>query len=213
MLSWEKKSWEEGHRRIAGVDEVGRGPLAGPVVAAAVTLADDFLLSEEKGILDGLTDSKKLSEKRRDYFFDILTNSPSVQYGIGVVSVEEIDQLNILRATHRAMALALQALQPPAGFALIDGRPVPGLPCPNRAIIHGDSLSLSIAAASVLAKVTRDKLMVVMDVEYPAYGFAQHKGYGTAGHLEALKRHGPCPQHRRSFRPVHECAQLRLTME
>ena len=204
MLAHERVYWAVGIRRLAGIDEAGRGPWAGPVVAAAVVIAPAFAEAELTGLLHGLDDSKKLTPRRRELFFELLHSRAEVAIGVGRAEVAEIDALNILRATHLAMARALQALQPPADFALVDGLPVQGLPCPHRAIVRGDSLSLSIAAASVIAKVTRDRRLVELDHEFPAYGFAAHKGYGTALHLRKLRELGPTPQHRRSFRPVRE---------
>lgn len=197
----------DGARRLAGVDEAGRGPLAGPVVAAAVVFDRGFLEAEAEQSLQGLTDSKKLPEKRREFFFALLTAHPRIEIGIGLASVEEIDSQNILRATHLAMARAIGHLAPPPDLALVDGLPAKGLPVPHVAIVGGDGASLSIAAASIVAKVTRDRLMVELAAQYPGYGFDRHKGYGTAAHLEALQRLGPCPAHRTSFAPV---AQLVL---
>jgi ribonuclease HII len=177
------------------------------VVAAAVMAEPSYLEHEQEGLLRGLTDSKKLSESKREHFYEILCESSHVHVATGLAEVHEIDEINILQATHRAMVRALNALQPAPEFALIDGRKVPSLPCPSVAIPHGDSLSLSIAAASVVAKVTRDRMMMDLDELYPVYQFAKHKGYGTKVHLEALKQHGPCPIHRRSFRPVKECEE------
>lgn len=204
MLQHEQASWEEGFNRVAGVDEAGRGPLAGPVVAAAVQFDVDFLIREQHGALAKLNDSKKITAKRRDFFFDVLTGSPHIRFAVAVVEPEEIDRINILQATHAAMQRALQALNPLPDLALIDGRPVPGLPCPSQSIIRGDSASLSIAAASIIAKVTRDRLMCALHDTYPVYGFARHKGYGTQAHLEALRRYGPSPSHRRSFAPFNK---------
>jgi ribonuclease HII len=202
MLHYERTAWAAGHDRVAGIDEAGRGPLAGPVVAAAVILPHD---GHDVAVeLDGLNDSKKLSAARRERFFLILEERHDVQVGVGVVDVEEIDRINILRATHLAMQQALADLPRLPDHALVDGRPVTGLPCSSTAIVGGDGLSLSIAAASVVAKVMRDRLMEELDARYPAYGFARHKGYGTRVHLDALNAHGPAPCHRRSFRPVSE---------
>ncbi|MCX6998268.1 MAG: ribonuclease HII [Kiritimatiellaeota bacterium] len=204
MLAYERERWAAGCRWLAGVDEAGRGPWAGPVVAAAVVLEPAFAEAELNGLLRGLTDSKQLSTRRREFFFAVLRSRAEVRIGLGCAEVAEIDACNILRATHRAMARALGQLEPAPEFALVDGLPVPGLPCPAQAIVRGDGLSLSIAAASIVAKVTRDRLMLELDRQFPAYGFARHKGYGTAVHQRALRELGPCPQHRRSFRPVRE---------
>lgn len=182
-----------GHGCVCGVDEAGRGPWAGPVVAAAVVL-------DRHHIPAGLNDSKKLTEARRALLFDAIT--ASAQVGVGIVSAAEIDTLNILQATFRTMERAVSALPLPPRFALIDGNRAPKLSCPCRTVIAGDSLSLSIAAASIIAKVTRDRIMTEMEQLYPGYGFAAHKGYGTAAHSAALARLGPCAEHRRSFKPI-----------
>ena len=180
---------------IAGIDEAGRGPLAGPVVAAAVILPEDFSHRH-------LHDSKKLSAKRRESIYRELTGSEAVTWACAVVDSTEIDRINILRATHTAMRRAVLALTRKPDHALIDGLPVHPFPLPHTALVEGDSKSLSIAAASVIAKVTRDRIMEEMDRRYPAYGFARHKGYATSNHLAILARHGPCPIHRFTFRPV-----------
>ncbi|MEJ5238210.1 ribonuclease HII [Limisphaera sp. VF-2] len=202
-LEWERRLWARGIRCVAGMDEAGRGPLAGPVVAAAVILPIRW---RETGEVDpefaGLNDSKQLSPATRETLYDRLVNHPEVRFALGWADPEEIDRLNILRATHRAMQRALAGLQPVPEHVLVDGRPVPGLPVPHSALVRGDARSYSIAAASVLAKVTRDRFMVELDRQYPGYGFAEHKGYPTPRHLEALARLGPCPAHRRSFTPV-----------
>lgn len=202
-MFFEMEARASGFVYVAGVDEAGRGPLAGPVVAGAV------LLPEHLHNLAGLNDSKQLSAAKREALFAALLESVDVFCSVGVAVREEIDRLNILRATHLAMARAVAGLVPSADFCLVDGLPVKGLPVPHRAIVKGDSLSLSIAAASVLAKVTRDRMMEEADVEYPQYGFAKHKGYGTKAHMEALRKHGPCPLHRRSFAPV---SQMELSL-
>lgn len=202
MLQFEQEAWAQGARRLVGVDEAGRGPLAGPVVAAAVVFERPFLETEATRSLQGLTDSKQLPAQRRELFYALLVSSPGVEVGIGVASVAEIDALNILRATHLAMRRAIEKLTPLPDLALVDGLPVRGLPVPHRAIVSGDGVCLSIAAASVVAKVTRDRLLVELAAQYPAYGFDRHKGYGTRAHLAALQCHGPCPAHRRSFAPV-----------
>ncbi len=202
LLLHEQEVWNSGATRVAGVDEAGRGPLAGPVVSSAVVFEKTFLKAEANESLDGLTDSKKLSAKRREFFYALLMECPHAQIGIGSASVEEIDSINILRATHLGMRRALEALPSLPELALVDGLPVKGLPVPHQAIVRGDAASLSIAAASVIAKVTRDRLMVEMAATYPGYGFERHKGYGTQIHMEALQRLGPCPIHRKSFAPV-----------
>lgn len=193
----ERALYASGHTCVAGIDEAGRGPLAGPVVAAAVVLPREF--SHKL-----LTDSKKLSPSVRESIYAELLAHPMVRFGVAVVGAEEIDRINILRATHEAMRRAVAALAEPPDHVLIDGLPVRPFPIPQRALVSGDSLSFSIAAASVIAKVTRDRLMVEHDARYPQYAFAQHKGYGTALHLERLKAHGPCEIHRRSFLPVRQ---------
>jgi ribonuclease HII len=184
------------------VDEAGRGPLAGPVVAAAVILPVEWI---ERGLpppLHGLNDSKQLTAAQRETFFARLTAADRVLHAVAITEVAVIDALNILRASHQAMAEAIGRLSPPPDHLLVDGLPVPALPGPQTAVIKGDGLSFSIAAASVLAKVTRDRLMLEHDRRWPVYGFARHKGYPTPEHLAALERHGPCPIHRRSFAPV-----------
>jgi ribonuclease HII len=208
LLQFERQSWDQGFLRLAGVDEAGRGPLAGPVVAAAVVGERAFLEAEQYGLLAGLTDSKQLTAAQRERFYALLTAHPAIAVGLGLADVAEIDALNILRATHLAMRRALLALQPAPAFALVDGLPVPDLPCPSLAIVRGDARSLSIAAASIVAKVTRDRLMQDLDRVYPQYAFAAHKGYGTQAHTQALLKHGPCPAHRRSFRPVRDALRL-----
>lgn len=188
-----------GFARVAGVDEAGRGPLAGPVAAAAVILPRGFSCP----LLD---DSKKLTKRRREIVYSEIIENPAVVWAVAMVGSEEIDELNILRATHKAMALTLASLSEKPDIALVDGLPVKGLPVPHEALVKGDALSLSIAAASVIAKVTRDRFMEKIDSEFPAYGFARHQGYGTREHLEALRKHGPCRYHRRSFQPVSQLA-------
>ncbi len=191
--------------RVCGIDEAGRGPLAGPVVTAAVILPRD-------SDFPGLTDSKKLTPKKREFFYEKLTAHRDLQWSVASVDVEEIERINILRATWKAMCQARDALQPPPDWTLVDGLCVPPLGSRQTPIVGGDALSLSIAAASVIAKVTRDRLMDEIDRQYPGYGFAYHKGYGTALHLEALMKLGPCPLHRRSFGPV-KLAALRSQAE
>lgn len=187
---------------VAGVDEAGRGPLAGPVVAAAVVLPVAWLKDGLPAELAGLNDSKQLTATQREAFFAALTSRKEVRFGIAPVEAAVIDRINILQATHRAMNEALAQLRPPPPHALVDGLPVKSLRFPQTAVIKGDARSYSIAAASVLAKVTRDRLLLVYDRQWPEYGFAAHKGYGTPAHLAAIARHGPCPIHRRSFAPL-----------
>ena len=182
----------EGYAVVCGVDEAGRGPLAGPVFAAAVILRPD-------AVIDGINDSKKLTEKKREALFDVILKEASA-YSIASASVEEIESLNILQATFLAMKRAVQGLSVSPELALIDGNMVPpGLEIPGRSVVKGDALSASIAAASILAKVTRDRIMRELDAQYPQYGLAKNKGYGTAEHIAALKQYGPAPIHRRSF--------------
>lgn len=193
---------EQGCRWVAGVDEAGRGPLAGPVVAAAVVLPAAWYEQGMPPELQGLNDSKQLSAGQRDRFFALLTSRPAIHYAIAQEEAEIIDQLNILQATHRAMIKALKALPVAPHHVLVDGRPVKAIPFPQTALVKGDSRSYSIAAASVLAKVTRDRIMEAHDGRWPHYGFAEHKGYPTPRHMAALAEHGPCPIHRRSFAPL-----------
>ena len=188
---------------LAGVDEAGRGPLAGPVTAGAVSIAPEHARALRAGALAGLTDSKQLTAAQREAYYGVLTTDPDIRWAVGEVSPAEIDRLNILRAAHLAMKRALESL--PGGlpaFALVDGLPVRGLPIPHQPIVKGDSHSFLIAAASILAKVTRDRIMDTLDDRYPGYGFRQHKGYPTPAHLAALQLLGPCPEHRRTFGPV-----------
>ncbi len=208
LLEFERQAWQRGYRRVAGIDEAGRGPLAGPVIAAAVVFDRAFLESEIDRSLAGLTDSKQLSRAKRELFYDLLMGSSSVEASVGSADSLEIDRLNILRATHAVMARAVAALAVPPDHSLVDGLPVPGLPCSSTAIVRGDALSISIAAASVVAKVTRDRIMREAGTAYPEYGFADHKGYGTKAHMKALLEHGPCPIHRRSFQPVRDAERI-----
>ena len=201
-LAHERELWRKGATIVAGVDEAGCGPLAGPVVAAAVVFPHAWLEAGLDRKLRGLNDSKQLTEEQREKFFSILTAHPDIGFAIASVDAETIDLINILEAAHRAMNLALDQLQPPPQHVLVDGRPVKSMPFPNTALVKGDARSYSIAAASVLAKVTRDRMMREFDQLYPGYGFAEHKGYGTPQHLDALQRLGPCPIHRKSFAPL-----------
>ncbi len=199
---YEHSLMEAGVADVVGIDEAGRGPLAGPVVAAAAILPGEWILSGLPRKLRGLNDSKQLTAKERDYFFAEITSRQEIRYAVASVDVQMIDQINILQATHRAMNLALQQLNPVPRHALVDGLPVKTLICPQTAIVDGDCLSYSIAAASVLAKVTRDRMMAEFHQLYPNYGFHDHKGYGTPDHLAALRKHGPCPIHRMTFYPI-----------
>jgi len=201
-FKFERPLWKQGVTRVAGVDEAGRGPLAGPVVAAAAILPASWA---EKGLprkLRGLNDSKLLTEAEREKFFQFLTTCAEIEFAIAQVEADVIDQINILQATHRAMNEALAQLQPIPPHALVDGLPVKTLRVPQTAIVMGDSKSFSIAAASVLAKVTRDRLMLKYHDQFPEYGFHSHKGYGTAQHLEAIEKFGACPIHRKSLAPL-----------
>ncbi len=194
MQDWylyEDQAQAEGYTAVCGIDEAGRGPLAGPVFAAAVILPEHVEIP-------GLNDSKKLSAKKREELFDVI-ESTGLAYGIGFATEQEIDEINILQATFRAMKRACDALSVRPGLALVDGNRVPPMNVPVRTIVKGDSLSANIAAASILAKVSRDRLMLQVDEMYPEYGFAKHKGYGTALHIEMLQKFGPSPVHRRSF--------------
>ncbi len=187
----ELEAASEGYSAVCGVDEAGRGPLSGPVVAAAGILPEGLLI-------EGLNDSKKLTPKRRERLYDEICAN-AVAYSIAEASPAEIDELNILNATMLAMRRAIEGLSVPADFALIDGNCARDIPLPCRTVVSGDAISASIAAASILAKVTRDRLCLLDDEKYPAYGFAKHKGYGTKAHMDALRALGPTPIHRRSF--------------
>lgn len=191
-------SWCDGFSRVAGIDEAGRGPLAGPVVAAAVILDDDRPIP-------GLADSKQLSPRRREALFEAIQAKARACH-VAEASSVEIDQLNILQATMLAMERAVRGLLLAPDAALVDGNRVPALPVPARAVIRGDALLACISAASILAKVTRDRGCLLLHAAYPEYGFDVHKGYPTPEHLAALRRFGPCPAHRRSFAPVHQAS-------
>lgn len=188
---YEAKASSLGYVNICGVDEAGRGPLAGPVYAAAVILPQGL-------VIEGLNDSKKLSEKKRELLYDKVVES-AVAWSVGVATEQEIDEVNILQATYLAMKRAVEGLSVKADFALIDGNRMPPLDITGETVIKGDSLSMSIAAASIIAKVTRDRFMLELDEKYPEYLFAKHKGYGTALHYEMIEKHGISPVHRRSF--------------
>lgn len=201
-LRYERRLWRQGIEAVAGVDEAGVGPLAGPVVAAAVIFAPETFIS-------GIHDSKQLAPDRRQALFPMIQER-ALSVASAFVEPAEIDRLNIRRATHEAIRRALAALGRRPDHVLIDGRPISSLGHPHTALVGGDRKSFCIAAASIVAKVMRDRLMCEYDARFPGYGFARHKGYGTAEHLAALKRLGPTPIHRRSFAPVWESAQLDL---
>ena len=191
LLQFEHLIWQEQITHIAGIDEAGRGPLAGPVVAAAVIFPPYHYI-------EGVKDSKQLSEKQRERFYDLITEQ-ALAYGIGIVDHAEIDRINIRQATFKAMRMAIGSLSQNPQYLLIDGEELPDRIYPQEALVKGDGRSFTIAAASILAKVTRDRRMLEYHREYPRYGFDRHKGYGTAFHREIIRKYGPCPVHRRSF--------------
>ncbi|MBB63822.1 MAG: ribonuclease HII [Waddliaceae bacterium] len=195
LWTFESAAAANGFRVIAGVDEAGRGPLAGPVLAAACILPESIYLP-------GLDDSKKLSPAARERLFHQITNDPSISVGVGIADHHLIDDINIYQATIQAMLRAVDALSPQADYLLVDGLQLPHPLIKGEKIIKGDSKSLSIAAASIIAKVTRDRMMLEYDAQWPEYGFAKHKGYGTAAHRKAIEELGPCPIHRMSFEPL-----------
>ena len=189
--TYEHDAYLRGYTAVCGIDEAGRGPMAGPVYAAAVWLPEGF-------VLDGLNDSKKLSEKKREALFPVILEN-AVSYGIGFATEQEIDEINILQATFLAMRRAFAAMQKRCDYALIDGNRMPPLPVPGETIVKGDAKSPSVAAASILAKVSRDRVMLEYAKQYPEYQFEKHKGYGTKVHVEALHTYGPSPIHRKTF--------------
>jgi ribonuclease HII len=199
-LRYEKRAYKNGANIVAGIDEAGRGPLAGPVVAAAAILPREYRHRV-------LNDSKQLSPAQREELYAELTGNPEVYWAVGESSVEIIEQYNILRATERAMAVALSGLPVQPDHVLVDGHRCRAILSPQTAIVGGDAKSFSIAAASVIAKVTRDRMLIELDRQYPEYGFAVHKGYGTPEHLAAIEKHGPCPIHRRTFAPVRNALE------
>lgn len=205
-FKYERELLGRGLTRIAGVDEAGRGPLAGPVVAGAAMLPTEWMRDGLPQELRGLNDSKQLTLAEREDFFGFLTACPDVAWAVAVVGAEVIDRINILQASLRAMNEALEQLNPPPEHTLVDGLHISSALRPQTPIVEGDAKSFSIAAASVLAKVTRDRLMAQHDLQYPGYGFAGHKGYGTKEHLAAIERLGPCPIHRRTFAPIRRVA-------
>ncbi|MBQ3869781.1 MAG: ribonuclease HII [Clostridia bacterium] len=189
--TYENEALKKGYKLVCGVDEAGRGPLMGPVCAAAVILPPGL-------VIEGLNDSKKLSEKKREALFDIITQN-AVAYGIGFASVVEIDKINILNAAMLAMNRAIEKLTPKADYAIIDGNCKRSIKIPCETLVGGDAKCPSVAAASILAKVSRDRLCYELDKQYPQYGFAKHKGYGTKDHIAALFKYGPCECHRKTF--------------
>jgi len=201
-LRYERKLWRTGIEAVAGVDEAGVGPMAGPVVAAAVVFAPEIYIK-------GVHDSKQLLAEKREELHDTIRER-AIAFAVGIAEVEEIDRLNIYWATMRAIERALTGLERTPQHVLVDGRKVPGLKIPQTHIVGGDRKSFCIAAASILAKVTRDRIMSAYDEQYPGYGFAQHKGYCTSDHMQTLEHLGPSPIHRRSFSPVAMSAQLKL---
>lgn len=190
-LEFEKEALAKGYKSVCGVDEAGRGPLAGPVCAAAVILPEGV-------IIDGVNDSKKLSEKKRESLFDVIREQ-ALSYSIAYATVDEIEEINILNATMLAMRRAIDGLDIKADYAMIDGNKIPPIDIDAECIVKGDAKSMSIACASILAKVARDRLLYKYAEEYPMYGFDKHKGYGTKVHREAILKYGPCPYHRKSF--------------
>ena len=190
-LEFEKEALAKGYNSVCGVDEAGRGPLAGPVCAAAVILPEGV-------IIDGVNDSKKLSEKKRESLFDVIREQ-ALSYSIAYATVDEIEEINILNATMLAMRRAIDGLDIKADYAMIDGNKIPPIDIDAECIVKGDAKSMSIACASILAKVSRDRLLYKYAEEYPMYGFDKHKGYGTKVHREAILKYGPCPYHRKSF--------------
>ena len=204
LYQYENELYDKGIKYIGGVDEVGRGPLIGPVVASCVVLPKDF-------VLEGLTDSKKLSEKKRNLFYDYIINN-CVAYGIGIVSPEEIDEINIYEASRKAMLIAINEVRKQLNleYILIDAMPI-NIDIPTNSIIKGDSKSISIAAASVVAKVTRDKMMYELDKKYPMYGFASHKGYPTKKHIEAIHKYGLIEGYRKTYGPVKEVIDEKIS--
>lgn len=194
-LEFEKEALAKGYKSVCGVDEAGRGPLAGPVCAAAVILPEGV-------IIDGVNDSKKLSEKKRESLFDVIREQ-ALSYSIAYATVDEIEEINILNATMLAMRRAIDGLDIKADYAMIDGNKIPPIDIDAECIVKGDAKSMSIACASILAKVSRDRLLYKYAEEYPMYGFDKHKGYGTKVHREAILKYGPCPYHRKSLSLIH----------
>ena len=211
-FTYERECLANGYCFIAGIDEVGRGPLAGPVVASSAMFSSDVIKAGLPNSLKDVNDSKKLSEKKREHLFDVLNDFDGVDFGISIIESEEIDRINILQATHKAMSKSLISLENNPDHLLVDGRPVKSLGKSQSAIVKGDSLSYSIGAASIIAKVTRDRMMKKFDLKFPGYGFSSNKGYGTREHLNALNDLGPCSIHRLSFAPIRKDPQDELNL-
>ncbi|MDE7263130.1 MAG: ribonuclease HII [Anaeroplasmataceae bacterium] len=205
LYEFEEKLYDEGYHMICGVDEAGRGPLAGPVVVASCILPP-FLR------IEGINDSKQLSAKKRAELYKVIVKN-AIDYKIVFISEKEIDSLNIYQATKKGMLEAIQGLKNAPDYALIDAMPLGELKIPHNSIIHGDARCASVAAASILAKVTRDEFMEKMDVKYPNYGFKKHKGYGTKTHLEALEKYGPCAIHRKTYAPVSKYFSKQMSFQ
>lgn len=195
LTELEEMAYEEGYQVIAGVDEAGRGPLAGPVVAAACVFSRAL-------VIEGIDDSKKLTPKEREELYQVLVSHPEIDFAIGIVEHSQIDAINILQASLEAMAIAVKNLAIEPDFLLVDGNQRPPTEIALKTVIKGDSLSQSIAAASILAKYSRDQMMLQFHQEWPQYGFDKHKGYATRSHFQAIQEHGPCPIHRKSFEPI-----------
>lgn len=211
-FTYERECLANGYCFIAGIDEVGRGPLAGPVVASSAMFSSDIIKAGLPNSLKDVNDSKKLSEKKREHLFDVLNDFDGVDFGISIIESEEIDRINILQATHKAMSKSLISLKHNPDHLLVDGRPVKSLGKSQSAIVKGDSLSYSIGAASIIAKVTRDRMMKKFDLKFPGYGFSSNKGYGTREHLNALNDLGPCSIHRLTFAPIRKDPQDELNL-
>ncbi|MDE6945998.1 MAG: ribonuclease HII [Anaeroplasmataceae bacterium] len=205
LYEFEEGLYDKGYHYICGVDEAGRGPLAGPVVVAACILPP-FLR------IEGINDSKKLTAKKRSDLYKIIVKS-ALAYSVVFINENEIDELNIYQATKKGMLLAIEGLKTTPDYALIDAMPLSELKLPHDSIIHGDARCASVAAASIIAKVTRDEYMEKMDVKYPNYGFRKHKGYGTKAHLEALEKYGPCEIHRKTYAPVSKYFSKQMTLD
>ena len=211
-FTYERECLANGYCFIAGIDEVGRGPLAGPVVASSAMFSSEVIKAGLPNSLKDVNDSKKLSEKKREHLFDVLNDFDGVDFGISIIESEEIDRINILQASHKAMSKSLITLEHNPDHLLVDGRPVKSLGKSQSAIVKGDSLSYSIGAASIIAKVTRDRMMKKFDLKFPGYGFSSNKGYGTREHLNALNDLGPCSIHRLTFAPIRKDPQDELNL-